>query len=217
MMKLLSLFLLLFGLNHAIAQLKIPDVNWQNAGMLELYDLQVPTVNFIEKMSEFPGDVSHDDVMDEIIQWYTSGAIIHMPAGVYRFKRQVRLPSGFILRGEGADSTKLIFELEEEKDCILASGKMISQTYGLKTGVEKGANQIQLDTTISVQAGEYFYLVDQDEYLVESWWAKGKTGQLIQLIEQDGSILKFYNAARRDFPTDRMPAIKKLEMVKGLG
>lgn len=217
MMKLLSLVLFLLTFNQAISQLEIPDIGWHNVGMLEMYELEVPTVDFVQKMSEFPGDVSHDDVMDEIIQWNTSGAIIHMPAGVYRFKRQVRLPSGFILKGEGAGSTKLIFELEKEQDCILAAGKMLKQTYGLKTGVKKGEGQIQMDTTISIEAGEYFYLIDQDEYLVESSWARGRTGQLIQLMEQEGDLLKFYNRTRRDFPLERSPLIVKVEMVKWVG
>ena len=75
---------------------------------------------------------------------FTEPTIIYFPSGDYLFEDQIALPSGVVLRGNGADHTTLIFDLAAEKDLIAAKGSAGAVTVSIIGAPAKGNSVVKV-------------------------------------------------------------------------
>ena len=166
-MRLFAVIVLLF---HSNLFAQYPDIDWTNAGLNQAMPKDLPIVKYEVELQKHPGDISEDELIASIIQTYSEGAIIQIPKGEFYFKKQIRLPSNFIFRGAGIE-TVLYCELEKEQDFITAKGDFDKdkREIGLLDYVHQGDSVLNLKSVEGLNEGDYLYLIDQDENLVESW------------------------------------------------
>ncbi|MBD3638897.1 MAG: hypothetical protein HUJ25_16205 [Crocinitomicaceae bacterium] len=219
-MKNLLVLIAFFIVSQARGQC-IPNVDWSYAGAKEIIQTEdSPIINFKKVKSSYSADVSDDVVIKEIIAEYKgSQIIIYFPEGNYLFKEQIRLYSNMVLKGDGANSI-LTFELEKERDCILAAGKGQQDTYYEIMPVAKGNSTLTLKEAHDFQEDELFYLIDEDDELADSYWAKGKTGQFVSVKASNGKKVEILGACRRDFnrSSEKMtPRLVAIDLVDGAG
>ena len=195
---------------------EIPDIDWTKAGNVLTPDIVIDKVDFVEFKSSFSEALTDDECVQLIIDKNAEGVTIHFDKGEYFFKEQIRLASNVSLIGEG-EETVFNFDLDDEQDCILAQGKKTDISLKLDASVAKGTNILPVLIDEEFHAGDYIYLVDQDEELVESSWAEGKTGQLFQIWVKSDKYIKVNGGhTRRDYILEWVPSIYKIEPVENV-
>jgi hypothetical protein len=214
-----TLIFIWFGIS-VLAQNQFPDIDWTSTGLsngekkgLEILDFQ--SLNTVS-------DKSPNDVLDSLMMTHPEGAVILFKAGDYHFTRQIKLPSYFVLRGEGAAHTNLIFDLENEESAIYVGGKPSRELIALSHPVVKGESEIHFQTTDLtkyplVDVGEFVMLADNDEHLITSSWAKGRTGQMIEVKRVGLEGIEMVGKARRTYNMVNKPVLQKVKMVEQSG
>jgi hypothetical protein len=217
-MRFLVYFLLIVPV-AAISQEVLPGIDWSNAGIVPVEDNKI-SFNFSEELSK--SGLSEDELMSKLIKENPEGATIFFPKGEYHFKSQIRLTSGFVLKGEGSGYTKLIFDLEKEQSAIYVSGQSSGQHIKLSHPMGKGEKEAHFVTNDPSQyplidVGEYVMLADADGDLVESAWAKRKTGQIVKVIRVGMEGIELEDAAHRTYNMSNTPMLVKVKMVTDVG
>ncbi len=139
------------------------------------------------------------DFLNLVIQDYAqldSHLVIQLPQGSYTLESPIVLTSNVSLVGY---DTELLFDLGGAPlDGIQIHGEILPASYEVFTPVEKGS-QVLVIPNHSLVEGELIYLSDNDNDLVYSSWAVGKTGQLatVSAIIQDSVFLNEF--IRRDY------------------
>ena len=168
---------------------------WNNAGYTST-DLPIKTIVLADLMS---GSEPTADFINLVIQEYApldSQLVIQLPPGSYTLESPIVLTSNVSLVGS---DTEFLFNLGGAAlDGIQIHGAIIPATYEVLSSVEKG-NQVLVIPNHSLLEGDLIYLSDNDNDLVYSSWAEGKTGQLftVNAINQDSVFLN--EIIRRDY------------------
>lgn len=175
--------------------------SWDNVGVLETYEADFPVLNFAEVKASFTGDVNDDIVIQHILRENSGGCQIFFPRGEYVFKKPIKLHSGCVLKGEYASFT---FDLDHQHDCIIARGSASKDTLYYGAPLAKGQQEINASFFERVDnqwliPGQYYLIVDEDEELAESWWARRKTGQIVMPKKVNNDLVVLLEPLRRDF------------------
>lgn len=183
-----------------MAQSIIPFGNWLSIGRLIDHEAgELKIIDFDNKKAELGGNVTNDQVLKAIFFSRKENLTILFSEKEYHFKEQIRLYSHCSLKGKG-DGTKLIFDLEKEKDPILIQGRITKDTIKLTEGPMLQDEYCEFDSTLyNGPFGEYYLLADNDDLLVESWWAKGKTGQIVEIDDVGKGYLMLREEIWREF------------------
>ncbi len=193
-------FLLFFLVTpFLISSQTTPDLPfWSDAGYIPA-DLPTKTIDIEDLMS---GSELTADFINLVIQDYAqldSQLVIQLPPGSFTLESPIILTSNVSLVGY---DTELLFNLGGAPlDGIQIHGEILPATYEVLTPVEKGS-QILVIPNHSLVEGELIYLSDNDNDLVYSSWAVGKTGQLatVSAIIQDSVFLN--EIIRRDYDSN---------------
>ncbi len=182
------------------AQHLLPPADWTTVGRMKLKDeVKSPAVNFDKKKREFGNHLSDDEVLKLLLDDQQENLTIQFSGKEYYFKKQIKLKSNQSIVGAGA-GTKFIFDLEKEQHLILVQGQITTDTLKLGMGVDMLTDICYSDRPLDKVKLEGFYLLsDNDEKLVTSWWAEGKTGQIVKISEIGDGYLRFDEEVRRDF------------------
>lgn len=209
-----------FFFSQNISAQELPATNWTHVGFSELNNPNPTVVSFMEFAEDLDESMSNDDILDEIIKSNSKGCVIFFKQGTYEFFRQIKLPSNFVLKGQGPELSHLTFNLSKEQDCILSSGKM-TRNLVIVEDVIKGASSINLRPDIpkpfELLPGKFYYLADADEKLVTSTWSKGRTGQFVQIRKTDADKLWIRGTVRRDFLEQNHAVLIDVELNKWVG
>lgn len=166
--------------------------DWSLAGLSEEKIDPSIIVNFLEEGGINDGASPNDSVFQEVLRQYSGNPmILYFPVGRYVFQQALHLPDHFILRGEGADSTVLLFDLQTEDHLIQIRGKAMADTSYLIADAHKDDLFLILDSTATYQPGDYLKVLEEDDHLIISDWARYSSGQLlgIQAIRGDTMFL----------------------------
>ncbi|MEE9431363.1 MAG: glycosyl hydrolase family 28-related protein [Melioribacteraceae bacterium] len=181
-------------------------------------------VNVVE---QFGADNSgNSDVLkaidDAIFSVASTGGVIFFPKGTYRINGTIKISNDkIILRGEGADKTKLHFY-----NPINACIEII--TYG--RGIWQGVNGYAKDTTIlTVENGSAFTVGDfaeiqQDNdtnfmYTKPLWnqpWAQKVVGQFMQVVAIDGNEITLKTPLHITYQSEFNPQIRPQQLLRNV-
>lgn len=175
-------------------------VNWTSVGMSESRISPPTVINFLEAGGINDGHTPNDIIFQQILDAYVGvPMVLYMPTGIYHFTQALELPNHFILRGAGADSSILQFDLSHPAHLIQVQGQSSLDTSALIQDVHSGENMLILARSKGFREGDYVQLVDEDQPYITSDWAKQSTGHLARIEQVSGDTLFLNQAVRRDF------------------
>jgi hypothetical protein len=149
--------------------------------------------------------------------------MVFLPPGVYRIEHPIDLPAGSILRGAGADSTRLLVDFGGNNDDALR----------IWSPVEGGASVLPGhpalgDQSVALSPSEPLSDVAVGDW-VELWqdngtwdtnpaaWAAESTGHLAQVAARDSSSLQFRAPIPSRFDTAMALMIRRIEPIRFVG
>jgi hypothetical protein len=194
-------------------------VDWMLAGAR---DTSTARFHFIDLAhAGFAGDgvTPNDRVLDSLLAIdYQPGAIFRFPSGSFLFLRGIRLPSNRILRGAGAEHTRLIFDLGGSGHAISVIGKQVAADTGvLAADAAFGSRELTLLDASNFRAGEWIYLSQRDDDRVTSDWAIGSTGQVLRIDGIEDSRITLASPLRQTYHLARSPMVTRLVMEHNVG
>ena len=193
----------------------------------------IPEVPIVRNVADY-GATPNDGIDDrEAIQnaiWAASGknGAVFFPAGVYDIKTRTHddgalyLPSGVVLRGEGADRTTLQFNLSAYPSSAVAGIKVLAWDYGnftnVTAGYNKGSTQLTVADASSFHVGDYAEIQEiNDANIGNEGWAKDAVGEMVRIVAVNGVHLTLEKALHYNYEANRTPKIRKVGVVSNSG
>ncbi|MCF8302434.1 MAG: glycoside hydrolase family 55 protein [Bacteroidales bacterium] len=219
-----SIILSLLLMSNVILAQVIPDsvrVNWQNAG----YDGTMPNPSTILNVMDFgaTGNGQQDDwdaVISAIDSLQGNPGVVYFPEGTFLLQSPLNLPSNVILRGTGADSTAIYFDLNQQpQNCIVISGQAGGSFVPVTGGLEKGSSSLTLDNASGFSTGDYAELRQENG----DWdsdpapWAEKVVGQMVKITGINGQTITIDQPLRIDYEPELNPEIRKIEPARNIG
>lgn len=194
-------------------------VNWEACGLTADFTLDgTPEYYFDEMKADMDPRLNDAEVLETIFREQRGGGIIFFLTGPYIFDRGIRIPSNFVLSGKHRDSTFFLFEeMEESKDLFLAEGKLTKEEYVIDFIAEPGSDYVDLMSTHGLRPNDWVWLKDADDELITSSWAKGKTGQIVQVRKTNGKRVFFSSNVRRAYNKPREARLIKFLPAENVG
>lgn len=194
-------------------------VDWTSAGAKDTSTANFRIINLDEAGFVGDGVTANDRVMDSLLQIpLEPGMILHFPAGTFLFHRGVRLPSYCVLRGAGAEFTRLLFDLGGSGHAISVTGRAIaSDTTRLKSDAPFGGSTLLLEDTAIARAGDWLFLTQSDEDRVLSEWAVGSTGQILRVDDNRDRSTILSSQLRQDYKLARSAHTVRVQMEGNVG
>ena len=144
-----SILLIFFGISFFSYSQIIPndrDYQWEYFG---LQDTSTSNFNIID-LSNYGfnslGTIPNDSLLSSIINIFSSGSaagvVLNFPSGSYLFNQTISLPGNIVLKGKGADSTILKFDLNGSGHAIEVVGSATNDTSHLLQNAFKDSNAL---------------------------------------------------------------------------
>jgi len=218
MNKRLIIFLFLLA-NVAVAQTLSASraVNWKLAGVKDTSTQGFTVVDALSYGFVADSVTPNDYPLGSLMIAYKGPTILYLPAGNYLFNAPIYLRSDFIIRGAGANQTKLIINHPNTGHSIYASGYSSNDTTALTNTASKGSQQITVANVSAFKVGDWIQLKQNDSDLITSSWAKNSVGQIAQITAITGNAISLASEMRMDYALQRKPFIQKIVPVKNTG
>ncbi|SDM58069.1 Por secretion system C-terminal sorting domain-containing protein [Catalinimonas alkaloidigena] len=192
--------------------------DWSRAGTVPTEFPDGAWVDFQHAGGFADGVTPNDAVISRLLDSLRGvPAVLYFPPGTYRFERPLVLRDHLILRGASAAETRLRFALQEEKDLISVTGKVTADTAALTADAAQGDRRVHVTASARFQPGDYVYLSEDDARLVTSEWARGETGQVVQISAIQGNVLVLASPLRRPFAQAYQAQLQRWEPVQYVG
>jgi len=221
-MKLLStVFALCAAVVAASAQV-LPAaraVDWSQAGLVAR---AVPTFfHFVDLSTTLVGDGATNNslaMQAALVGLGTTPTVLQLPTGNFLFQSPILLPDNVILRGQGMDSTKLIFALGGTGHCIQAVGSQTnSDSTHFTASVAKGAQYLPVTQPSRYAVGTFVRIVQNDSSFMYSTWAYRTLGQILRVDSVDANGIYVNRPLRRAYDLARRPHLVRLNMRRNIG
>ena len=186
----------------------------------------IPDVPVAANVKDFgaKGDGVADDydAFESAMRSVTRGAVL-IPAGTYLLKSPLDIRKSIVLRGEGAEKTRLVFDLGGRKaPAISVQGKETGPWVNLAGGYSKGSTTLSLrDTTsTSFTPGSFAEIRQENDpavmYTDPMWkqpWAEFSVGQVVKVVSQSGNGVRVEEPLRMGYSPSMSPQVRGLEVV----
>ncbi|BDS14981.1 T9SS type A sorting domain-containing protein [Aureispira anguillae] len=194
------------------------SVDWTLAG-LRSDTLTGLTVFDMQTLGAVGDGLSPNDavISNFLATYFGAGAILEFPSGQFLFNNSITLPSNFIIRGQGADSTTFLMDLGGSGHAISVQGTISSDTSRLIQTVTKGSRQLVVWNAGSLGAGDWLQLKQNDSDWITSSWAELQTGQVVQIDSLAGDTLWLVSPLRMDYDTTCQAYFQKINPQKNIG
>jgi len=148
---------------------------------------------------------------------------LYFPSGNYLINSMLSLPDSVILKGAGADSTTLIFNLNgAPNDCIDVSrsqDEVLDPFTKIISGSEKGSASLTVADASSFSPNSYAE-IRQDNgswYTQPASYAEKCVGQIVKVVSVSGNVVQIEPALRIDFDTLLNAEIRRINPVTHVG
>ncbi len=196
--------------------------DWQKAGLDDNF-IPPSAIIDVSTMGAIPNDGFDDNIAIQSIFTSTPsiGAVIYFPPGTYNFSSSINIPSNFILKGSGADSTNFIFDLGGSlANCFNFIGSSMSSYYPIIGGLNKGSNKLVVTNASSLfQDGNRIEIREQNGIwdTNPTTWATYAVGHVgtIDSIHSDTIFMR--EALRIDFDSILNPEVQRINCVENSG
>lgn len=194
------------------------SVDWTLAGLqldtihtLPIVDMQ----NFGVTSDAF---TPNDEILTNVInKFLASGAVLVFPAGQFLFHSSINLPSNFVIKGQGADSTIFLMDLKGSGHAIAVKGSFTNDTSKFVKHAYKDSTYIPIWNAGAFAANDWIHIKQYDSDLITSSWAEKSVGQIVQIDRIEGNILWLKSPLRLDYDTVRKPYIQKINPKQNIG
>ncbi len=218
----LSFFVLAFSVTTALKSQVLPAaraVDWSRAGLVAA---DLPTFsNVVDLSTTFSGDGTTNNspaMQAALLGLGTVPTVLQLPAGNFVFQSPILLPDNVILRGQGMDSTKLIFSLGGTGNCIQAVGSQTnSDSTHFTASVAKGANYLPVTQPSRYTVGTFVRIVQNDSSFMFSTWSYRTLGQILRVDSIDAGGIYVNAPLRRAYDLSRRPHLVRLNMRRNIG
>ena len=203
MIKKLLLVLIAFQ-QIATAQVLTADrrTDWSLAGYQDTLPVYSQAVNITAYGAVGDGTVVNDTAISKAIAALNGqSGTIYFPTGNFFFSQSIVLPDSVVLRGSGADSTTLSFNLNGVNSLIIMSGSEGAKIASLQANATKDSTFIIVDDASSIHAGDYMRISQSDSALLFSTWAYGSVGQIVRVKSIANNKLYLYSPLRKNYTT----------------
>ncbi|PSJ71460.1 hypothetical protein C7N43_39200 [Sphingobacteriales bacterium UPWRP_1] len=209
---------------QVLAQVVPPDrrVNWSVAGL----DFTLPNPATVVNVMDYGAAANNiaDDapaVAAAIAALAGAEGVVYFPAGNYRLASGIALPSGVVLRGESAQTSRLLFDQPSSGYyCISISGSVSGSYVAVTTGYTKDSDAVTVADAASFQAGGYAELVQDNN---PAWdtnpasWAAESKGQMVKIQSIEGNVLHLVYPLRIDYDAGYAPRIRPVALANRAG
>ncbi|MBC7425080.1 MAG: hypothetical protein H7321_00990 [Bacteroidia bacterium] len=187
--------------------------DWSRAGLTDSF-AAVKSISILNFSADISGVISCNKSLDSALLFLGAGeGEVYFPAGNYYFDKSVILPTGKRLKGEGAGSTILKFDLKGQQNCITISGSKSTENSALTLPAKRFQKQITVADVSGFNAGDHILITHNDSSLIFSDWALGTVAQVVKISAVSGNVISLEDALRKDFLLNLKPAIRKLNMI----
>jgi len=195
------------------------SVNWTLAGLRD-----TTTSNFVHFDMDALGAISdgvtpNDELIDSVLNSIgNSGAILTFPSGDFLFNETIELPSNIVIKGDGAESTTFIFDLNGSGHSFKVVGQNQSAaTASIVQNAPKDVDYLFVDDPSLFVTGDWVRVLQNDSSLVTSSWAYKTVGQIVQIDAIINNKIFLKSPLRMDYDTIRTPYIVKMIPAKNVG
>ena len=202
----------------AAASLPADRVTWWDPGVRGDVP-QVPTRVTVAKTDDA------DAIQRAIDACPTPGAVL-VPAGGYRITKQLRLRAGVVLRGEGANKTKLVanFVKGGYAGAVGMYGASSGKPLPVAGRVPAGAQSVELAQPAKLAPGAFVMLNRDNDpnvmYTRKKWdvrYGHNAVGQIVQVERVEGRRVHFDSPIRLDYEARFNPRLRPLKPIERAG
>ena len=218
-MRISILFFLLLSI-HSWSQQFDPSrfTDWSLAGMQGKRMFPTNEINFLEVGGLNDGKPGNDEIIKKVLkECKEEPLVIYFPEGTYYFQKPITLTSNTVLKGADAEKSRFKFNLNGSSHCIQTVGKQTKDTLLITESIKKGDEFIEVTPNSKIEAGNWIRIIDNDHDKVYSSWARGKTGQIVQVESLEGTRIKLKSPTRRDYLLENNPKVVLLDMNENIG
>jgi len=196
-------------------------INWQ-PGLPN----EIPNYSVSVNVKDFgaAGDGITDDTQPfkNAISAASEGTAILIPEGNYKITSELRIGKGIVLRGEGFNKTKLLFNFSEGGSCVTIVKYGDSDWTNIVSGAVKGSNVVTVANPTNFKAGNFVEIKQDNDPAVYSPGALGSfddaaVGQMLVVSQVSGNTITFNKELYYTYNYNRNPRMKKKAMVQGAG
>ena len=195
--------------------------NWSFFGLKDTSTLNFNNIDLSNYGLHSSGLIPNDSLLSSIIGTTSSGSaagvILNFPAGIYLFNQTINLPENIVLKGRGADSTILKFNLNGVGHAIEVSGSISSDTTSITQNIYKDSNSIFVYNSSSFIAGDWIRIIHNDSPMINNSWALNTVGQIVKISQVLNNKLILSSALRMNYNTSSNPFIKKIIVKENTG
>lgn len=202
-------------------------VAWENAG----YPGEIPNVSTnLRNVKDYgaAGNGITDDysAIANALDSAPNPAVIFFPEGTYRIRSQLMLPSGIVLRGAGADKTKLNFEIDMDSGgCIENTGYSRGAYTDIQSGITKGTRNIYVSDVSGFDVGRGAQIkqtnnLDKMHLTHPQYWvAEDAIGQMTKVVAIDANakMITIDPPLHLDFEAHYNPMIRPITYTTNIG
>ena len=195
--------------------------DWSSFGLKDTTTLNFNSIDLSNYGLYSSGLSPNDSLLLSIISTTSSGSaagvILNFPAGTYLFNQTISLPGNIVLKGKGADSTILKFDLNGSGHSIEVSGSISSDTTAIIQDIYKDSSSIIVHNTSSFISGDWIRIIQNDGSLINNGWALNTVGQIVRISQVINNKLILSSKLRMNYNTSSQPYIKKIILKENTG
>ena len=195
--------------------------DWSSFGLKDTTTLNFNSIDLSNYGLYSSGLSPNDSLLLSIISNTSSGSaagvILNFPAGTYLFNQTISLPGNIVLKGKGADSTILKFDLNGSGHSIEVSGSISSDTTAIIQDIYKDSSSIFVHNTSSFISGDWIRIIQNDGSLINNGWALNTVGQIVRISQVINNKLILSSKLRMNYNTSSQPYIKKIILKENTG
>lgn len=215
----ISVFQLQISFSQIIPSSK--RVDWSHAGLMQPFS-QTQNIADVTSFGAVPNDNSDDysAIVSAINSLNGQLGIVYFPAGVYDVHSTINLTDSLILKGAGADSTSLVFDLNyATANCINISRSQTGAFTSVTGNFSKGSFSIIVSSAAQFSAGDFAELRQANG----SWdtnpaaWAVYSAGQIVKIDSVSVNELFLADELRMDYDSTLSPEIRKITPIMNCG
>ena len=223
-MKAFYPLVLLLCSSHIFAEIISPEwrIDW-NPGLTDGFPDKAALVNAMDYGAHADGQTDDSQpFINAINALPEKGGILLVPEGEYLLQKEISISKGVLIRGDGFDKTRLIFDLSGRKEnCI----EFVKYDRGGWTealeGYEKGSPRILVNNPDFFTAGDFIEIEQENDadimYTKPDWqqsWAENAVGQIgrVERIEEGALVLT--EPLNFTYSADFSPRVRRIGMIE---
>jgi len=188
----------------------------------------IPSIPTLRNAREFGavGDGRTDDagsIQAALDSLPPGGGAILVPPGTYLLTSQLQLTDGAVLRGSGADRTRLVFDLDGG-DAILARVYDRGYWIDIRAGFEAGSTTIEVADASAIKPPTLAQINQSNDAEVmytkkvfDQFWSKDAVGEIVRIVNKKGNLLTLQYPLRFTYSAPLQPRIRRFGAVERVG